>query len=89
VAGPGVAGPCQDWRRACALAAPRRLTWHDAGPPDTVTGAPQAGSGVNQSLLGTIKRPDGTLQVTYNGHLLYYVAGDTSAGSARGQGSKA
>jgi predicted lipoprotein with Yx(FWY)xxD motif len=60
-----------------------------AWPPDTVTSAPQAGSGVNQAMLGTIKRPDGTMQVTYNGHPLYYFVGDTSAGTAHGQGSKA
>ena len=58
-------------------------------PPDTVTGTPQAGSGAKQSLLSTIKRSDGTKQVTYNGHPLYYFAGDTSAGDANGQGSKA
>ena len=58
-------------------------------PPDTVTGAPHAGSGVNQALLGTVKRPDGSIQVTYNGHPLYYFAGDSSAGTAKGEGSKA
>jgi len=58
-------------------------------PPDTVTGTPHAGSGVKQSLLSTIKRADGTKQVTYNGHPLYYFAGDTSAGDDNGQGSKA
>jgi len=55
-------------------------------PPDTVTGAPSAGSGVNQALLGTVTRSDGTTQVTYNHHPLYYFAGDTSAGTANGQG---
>jgi len=60
-----------------------------AWPPDTATGTPQAGSGVNQALLGTVKRPDGTMQVTYNGHPLYYFSVDTSAGTAKGQGSKA
>jgi predicted lipoprotein with Yx(FWY)xxD motif len=54
-----------------------------AWPPDTVTGAPDAGSGVSQALLGTIKRPDGTLQVTYNGHPLYYFIGDKAAGTAK------
>ena len=58
-------------------------------PPDTVTGTPQASSGVKQSLLSTVKRADGTKQVTYNGHPLYYFAGDTSAGDANGEGSKA
>ena len=48
---------------------------------------PMAGSGVEQSLLGTTKRSDGTEQVTYNGHPLYYFAADT-AGMAKGQGYK-
>jgi predicted lipoprotein with Yx(FWY)xxD motif len=60
-----------------------------AWPPALVTGATQAGSGVNQALLGTIKRPDGTMQVTYNGHPLYYFRADTAAGAAHGQGIKA
>jgi len=60
-----------------------------AWPPDTVTGAPQAGSGVSQALLGTITRPDGTRQVTYNGHPLYYFTADTAAGTAHGQAVKA
>ena len=60
-----------------------------AWPPVTTSGTPQAGSGVSQSLLGTSKRDDGTEQVTYNGHPLYYFVGDTAAGMAKGQGSKA
>jgi predicted lipoprotein with Yx(FWY)xxD motif len=60
-----------------------------AWPPDTVTGAPKAGSGVNQALLGTIKRPDGTTQITYNGHPLYYFSADTTSGAAHGQAVKA
>ena len=60
-----------------------------AWPPDLVTGQPNAGSGVNQALLGTITRPDGTMQLTYNGHPLYYYAADTAAGTAQGQASKA
>ena len=60
-----------------------------AWPPDTVTGQPQAGSGVSQALLGTITRPDGTMQLTYNGHPLYYFTADAAGGTARGQGVKA
>jgi predicted lipoprotein with Yx(FWY)xxD motif len=60
-----------------------------AWPPVTTTGMPTAGSGVDESLLGTVKRSDGTEQVTYNHHPLYYFAADTGAGMAKGQGSKA
>ena len=60
-----------------------------AWPPDTVTGQPRAGSGVNQALLGRITRPDGTVQLTYNGHPLYYFTADAAAGTAHGQGVSA
>jgi len=45
---------------------------------------PLAGKGVNG--LGTIKRADGTLQVTYNNTPLYTFTGDSSASDAKGQG---
>jgi predicted lipoprotein with Yx(FWY)xxD motif len=60
-----------------------------AWPPDTATGMPHAGSGINQTLLGTVKRSDGATQITYNGHPLYYFSGDTGAGTAMGQGANA
>jgi len=41
-------------------------------PPFLTAGRPIAGPGVNAALLGTIRRKDGTIQVTYNGHPLYY-----------------
>jgi len=60
-----------------------------AWPPVTVSGTPQAGGGVSQSLLGTITRSDGTMQLTYNHHPLYYFAGDANTGQDKGQGLKA
>ncbi|MGO9186858.1 MAG: hypothetical protein ACLP8X_00080 [Streptosporangiaceae bacterium] len=50
-------------------------------PP--VTGNPRAGPGVT-GKLGTIKRPGGGLQATYNGHPLYTYIGDNGPGQARG-----
>jgi predicted lipoprotein with Yx(FWY)xxD motif len=58
-----------------------------AWPPLTTSGKPAAGSGVKAALLGTTKRDDGSLEVTYKGHPLYYFAGDQSAGQTNGQGS--
>ncbi len=43
-------------------------------PPVLTDGAPIASADVNGQLLGTTKRTDGTTQVTYNGHPLYYYA---------------
>ena len=60
-----------------------------AWPPLTTSSAPKAGSGVKGALLGTTKRSDGTLQVTYGGHPLYTFVRDTKAGDVTGQGSKA
>jgi predicted lipoprotein with Yx(FWY)xxD motif len=52
--------------------------------------AAQGGSAPKSSVgsLGTVKRPDGTEQVTYNGMPLYTFALDQTPGSARGQGFK-
>jgi predicted lipoprotein with Yx(FWY)xxD motif len=58
-----------------------------AWPPLTTDGTPKAGNGVKASLLGTTKRSDGTTEVTYNGHPLYYFAGDSGAGQTNGQGN--
>jgi predicted lipoprotein with Yx(FWY)xxD motif len=60
-----------------------------AWPPDHGSGAATAGSGVKASLLGTIKRGDGSMQVTYNHHPLYYYSGDSGAGQQNGQGLNA
>jgi predicted lipoprotein with Yx(FWY)xxD motif len=59
-----------------------------AWPPVLTTGAPAATSGVSPALLGTVRRSDGTTQVTYAGHPLYYFAGDSRAGDVTGEGSQ-
>ena len=46
----------------------------EAWPPVFTNGKPTAGEGVEASLLGTVKRRDGKLQVTYAGKPLYYYA---------------
>ena len=63
---------------ACAQVWPPLLT---SGPAPVTTGAAQA------SLVGTSPRADGTRQVTYDGHPLYYFAGDTAPGDVTGSGN--
>ena len=46
----------------------------NAWPPVLTDGDPVAGSAVNRSLLGTVERSDGTTQVTYGDHPLYFYA---------------
>jgi predicted lipoprotein with Yx(FWY)xxD motif len=55
-------------------------------PPLLTTGKPIAGPGVRASLLGTTKRKDGKLEVTYGGHPLYYFVTDRKPGQTTGQG---
>ena len=57
-----------------------------AWPPVTTTGAATASGSAKASDLGTLTRSGGTKQVTYDGHALYYFAGDSSAGQTNGQG---
>src|SRR5215469_4671157 len=57
-----------------------------AWPPVIAAGQPTASGGAQSSDLSTITRSDGTKQVTYNGHPLYYFEGDTGPGTDRGQG---
>ena len=47
-----------------------------AWPPVITRGEPRARDGAKQSLVGTVKRRDGTLQVTYAGQPLYYYANE-------------
>ena len=60
-----------------------------AWPPVTTTGTATASGGATASEIGTITRSDGTKQVTYDGHPLYYFSGDSGPGTANGQGSDA
>lgn len=55
--------------------------WH---PLSAATGTPNGSVG----SLGTVKRSDGTVQVTYKGMPLYTFAQDQSPGEAKGQGIK-
>jgi len=61
-------------------------------PPVLTSDAPEAGPGVDQDALGTLTRPDGTHQVTYNGKPLYlfyqdaYIAGITGTENIYGEG---
>jgi predicted lipoprotein with Yx(FWY)xxD motif len=58
-----------------------------AWPPVPATGTLTAAGSAKASDLGTITRSDGTKQVTYDGHPLYYFVGDSAAGQTNGQGS--
>ena len=58
-----------------------------AWPPVPASGKLTASGGAKTSDLGTITRSDGSKQVTYDGHPLYFFAGDSGAGQITGQGS--
>jgi len=55
-------------------------------PPLITHGSPSARGGAQAGLLGTSKRRDGRLQVTYAGHPLYYFVQDTKPGQTKGEG---
>lgn len=60
-------------------------------PPLTTSGQPRVAGKAVSADLGTITRPDGTTQVTYHGHPLYFYAKDVmdgDAGDTYGQGLK-
>jgi len=54
--------------------------------PALIDGAPTAGEGADDSLLGTTERDDGEVQVTYDGQPIYYFASDKKPGDTEGQG---
>jgi predicted lipoprotein with Yx(FWY)xxD motif len=57
----------------------------NAWPPLLTEGAPGAGQQVDAAMLSTIKRQDGSTQVTYNGWPLYYFVKDQAPGDTNGQ----
>ena len=54
-------------------------------PPLIAAGKPRAAAGAKASLLGTTKRADGRLQITYNHHPLYTFVKDTKRGQTNGE----
>jgi predicted lipoprotein with Yx(FWY)xxD motif len=75
----GDRGPTSNCSGACAS------LW----PPVTTSGSPGVHGQAMAANLGTITRSDGTKQVTYKGHPLYYFTRDKDSGDAYGQGIKA
>jgi predicted lipoprotein with Yx(FWY)xxD motif len=59
--------------------------WPDTELPKGATSA-AAGSGIQTSLLGTVKNSAGDLYVTYHGWPLYTYTGDSGPGQANGEG---
>ena len=54
-------------------------------PPLLTSGKAKASGQARGSKLGTTRRSDGKLQVTYNGHPVYYFSQDGKPGDAKGQ----
>ena len=54
-------------------------------PPLLTNGPVKAGAGASRGLIGVIRRSNGTLQVTYRGHPVYFFALDLAAGAAAGE----
>lgn len=59
----------------------------DAWPPLLTDGDPAAEGDADASLLGTVERQDGGVQVTYDGQPLYLYTGDSASGDVNGFGS--
>jgi predicted lipoprotein with Yx(FWY)xxD motif len=58
-------------------------------PPLITSGKPRVTNGARASLVGTTRRADGRLQVTYNHHPVYTFAKDTKTGQTNGEGVSA
>jgi predicted lipoprotein with Yx(FWY)xxD motif len=57
-----------------------------AWPPLLFLNDSMTGAGLDPALFGAAELPDGTQQVTYNGHRLYRYAGDEAPGDTTGHG---
>jgi len=55
-------------------------------PPLLTNGKSMAIKGAKPSLLGSVRRADGSRQVSYAGHPLYFFSGDTGRGQTNGEG---
>ncbi len=62
-------------RRGCA----------NAWPPLKTKRSPRVGDGLDSALIGTTKRRNGSKQVTYNGHPVYFYVDDRKPGQVRCQ----
>jgi predicted lipoprotein with Yx(FWY)xxD motif len=71
-----------DTNKMSACSGPCAALWP---PLLTSSGHAVAGHGVNRADFGTVRRANGTTQVTYNGHPVYFFAFDLGAGAAAGQ----
>lgn len=71
-----------DKRNVSTLSAAGQAVW----PPFTSATKPRALGGAIAAQIGTIKGANGSLQIAYNGHPLYYYVGDHSPGQTLGQG---
>lgn len=58
----------------------------EAWPPVIVEGEPVAVEGVDEEMLGTAERADGSLQLTYNEMPIYLFADDSNPGEFNGHG---
>jgi predicted lipoprotein with Yx(FWY)xxD motif len=66
------------------LSAAGRAVW----PPFTSVTTPHALGGTSAAQISTIKGPNGSSQIAYNGHPLYYYVGDHNPGQTAGQALK-
>jgi len=55
-------------------------------PPLIKSGPIRLGRGLDPSLVGTLRRPDGSTQISYGGHPLYTYNLDVTPGMVTGQG---